>query len=195
MKTNYVVMGLLVVVLVLAFLGLSMLPEGTPTDTPDGQGTTTSSENSSTTSPTSTPSVTTETMQIKIALLDTTGSGTGKSRGCDTVVMVSRTASKSSGVLDAALKALFAEPVTTQQPDTEYNFIARTNSTLKYDHATIENGTANIYLTGSLSDLAGVCDDPRAAIQIEETALQFPTVKKVQLYLNDKPTTLVPSER
>jgi hypothetical protein len=93
------------------------------------------------------------------------------------------------------LRALFAEQATTTQPDTEYNFIARTKKTLKYDRVMLANGTAHIFLTGELSGLAGVCDDPRAAIQIEETALQFPSVKKVQLYLNGNPTTLIPSQQ
>jgi hypothetical protein len=130
--------------------------------------------------------------QVKIALLDTTGSGSGKSRGCDNVVMATRTVPATSAPLTAALKALFAEPEGTQ-PSTAYNFIARTKSTLKFDHATVVDGTANIYLTGSLSGLAGVCDDPRASIQLEETALQFATVKKVQLYLNGTTTKLMPS--
>ncbi len=144
---------------------------------------------------TSTPSTTTATTTtIKIALLDTTGNGTGPARGCDNVVMVSRTITATTTPLTAALQALFAEKEGTQ-PSAEYNFIARTNKTLKFDHATVANGTASIYLTGSLSGLAGVCDDPRAQIQIEETALQFTTVQKVQIYLNGKATTLTPSEK
>ena len=76
------------------------------------------------------------------------------------------------------------------------NFIARTNDTLSFERAEVdEDGTAHIYLTGELSGLAGVCDDPRAAIQIEETALQFATVAEVQLYLNDEPTDLIPSQQ
>jgi spore germination protein GerM len=154
-----------------------------------------STENTNTGTPTTIPTgqPQAQTMQVKIALLNTTGEGTGKKRGCDTVVLVSRTVPQSPAPLAAALKALFVEPEGSQ-PDTEYNFIARTKSTLTFDRATITSGTANIYLKGSLSGLAGVCDDPRAAIQIEETALQFPTVKKVQLYLNDKPTNLMPSQ-
>lgn len=134
------------------------------------------------------------TTSVKIALLDTTGTGIGKSRGCDTVTMVTRTVATTTAPLTAALKELFAYPE-GMQPSTMYNFIARTKGTLKFDHATVENGAANIYLTGSLSGLAGVCDDPRAAIQLEETALQFPTVEKVQLYLNGTATTLTPNEK
>jgi hypothetical protein len=145
------------------------------------------------TTATTTPE-TAQSMQVKIALLDTTGNGTGKPRGCDTVTMATRVVPKSTTPLHAALDALFAEPDGTQ-PSAAYNFIARTRNTLKFDRATIIEGTAQIYLTGSLSGLSGVCDDPRAAIQIEETALQFTTVKKVQLYLNGEVTTLTPNQK
>lgn len=131
---------------------------------------------------------------VAIALLDTTGNGVGKPRGCDTVTIAMRTLPYTTAPLAAALKELFAYPEGTQ-PSIQYNFIARTAKTLAFDHATVENGTANIYLTGSLSGLAGICDDSRAAIQLEETALQFPTVQKVQLYLNGNPTTLTPNEK
>lgn len=75
------------------------------------------------------------------------------------------------------------------------NFIARTNRTLTFRRARVEEGTAHIYLEGELSGLGGVCDNPRAAIQIEETALQFDTVEEVQLYLNGEPTDLRPDMR
>jgi hypothetical protein len=147
-----------------------------------------------TTTTTDTPAQTAQSTSVKIALLDTTGSGTGKARGCDTVTMATRSITATTSVLTAAMQTLFSEPAGTQ-PSQAYNFIARTNKTLKFDHATIVNGTANIYLTGALSGLAGVCDDPRAQIQIEETALQFATVQKVGIYLNNKLTTLTPNEK
>ena len=94
--------------------------------------------------------------------------------------------------LTAALSALFAIPTTTVNG--WFNYIPRTSSTLQFSSATVVNGTANIYLTGSLSGLAGVCDDPRTEIQVEETALQFTPVQQVQLYLNNQPvTTLAPN--
>lgn len=133
---------------------------------------------------------------VDIALLDHRGVGEeseGAERGCDRVVLVNRSIDPTTAPLTAALSELFS------LEDTEvagwHNFIAETNDTLSFDHATVTNGTASIYLEGELSGLAGVCDNPRAAIQIEETALQFSTVDRVQLYLNGEPTDLVPSER
>lgn len=145
---------------------------------------------------TTTPPVATTTpatASVMIAVLDTAGNSNGKPRGCDKVILVPRTVATTTAPLTAALQNLFA--ISTTTVGGYFNFIARTNSTLKFDRATVVDGTANIYLTGSLSNLAGVCDDPRASIQIGETALQFGTVQSVQLYLNNATTTLIPSQR
>ncbi len=134
-----------------------------------------------------------ETSQVFVAFLDTAGTTNGKERGCDKVVMVPYTIDKTRAPLTIALFILF--DIDEENANGLFSYIARTNDTLAFDRATVVDGTAHIYLTGSLTGLAGVCDDPRAAIQIEETALQFPTVQRVQLYLNEEPTTLIPDMR
>jgi spore germination protein GerM len=133
------------------------------------------------------------TSRVKIALLDPDHKQGTKERGCDTVVMVDRTIPATSAPLTAALKQLFSEK--ELWINGLYNFISKTRDTLLFDRATVENGVAKIYLTGDLGGLSGVCDDPRAAAQIEETALQFPTVQKVELYLNGERVSLVPSQK
>jgi|GEM_PF-3089492 len=133
----------------------------------------------------------TEIMDVKIALLDTTSKGPGKKLGCDAVNMVTRQIPRTEAPLTAALNLLFAEPEGVPG-GTAYNFIPRTAATLQFDRAEIVNGVANIYVKGQLSGLAGICDDPRADIQIKETALQFPTVSSVQIYLNSVPMDLMP---
>lgn len=147
--------------------------------------------------PTSAPATATTTSasvsRVQLAMLDTTATMAGKARGCDRVILVPQNVATTTAPLTAAMRALFALSTTTVQG--LFNYIDRTNETLKFDRATVENGTASIYLTGSLSGLAGVCDDPRAAIQIEETALAFPTVQKVDIYLNGTKTTLTPSQQ
>lgn len=140
-----------------------------------------------------TPTNDPQTMGIKLALLDTAGITTGIERGCDRVVMVDRDIAATSSVLNAAMRELFTEE--REQVGGAFNFIARTNNTLKFDRATVELGIAKIYLTGSLSGMAGVCDDPRAAIQIEETAKQFSSVSTVEIYLNGTKTNLTPSQQ
>lgn len=144
--------------------------------------------------PTTTPEsiTTTSTSTVQLAMLDTEQTSNGVSRGCDKVVMVNEAIAPTTAPLTAALLTLFSIPTTTV--DGWFNFIPRTAATLQFDHATVIDGTANIYLTGSLSGLSGVCDDPRAEIQIEETAKQFPTVSSVQLFLNNTAVdTLAPS--
>jgi len=130
---------------------------------------------------------------VTIALLDYSGESDGKERGCDKVVFVERNVPQTEAPLNAALDELFSFTDTTVEGWN--NFIAKTRDTLSFQRATIENGVASIYLTGELSGLAGVCDNPRAKIQIEETALQFPTVDKVNIYLNGKITDLQPDGR
>lgn len=134
-----------------------------------------------------------DTTQVRIALLDTSGNGTGPSRGCDRLALTTRTIPATQAPLTAALQALFA--LESEQVDGNFNFIARTKGTLSFDKATVEGGVAKVYLKGSLSGLSGVCDDPRAKIQIEETALQFPTVQSVELYLDGVKTSLQPTEQ
>lgn len=136
---------------------------------------------------------TAEVSEVQIALLDTELSTTGKQRGCDRVVMVERSITPTEAPLSATLGLLFS--LNTEEVDGYHNFIASTHDTLSFERAAVEDGVAHIYLRGELSGLAGVCDNPRAAIQIEETALQFSTVSSVQLYLNGEATDLIPSER
>lgn len=132
--------------------------------------------------------------KVSIALLDSNvPEGAEPERGCDMVEMVSRDIESTPAPLNAALEELFA--LESENIDGFMNFIARTSDTLSFDRAVVENGTAHIYLAGELSGLRGICDNPRAKIQIEETALQFNTVEAVQLYLNEEKTELQPDGR
>lgn len=132
------------------------------------------------------------TQTISIALLDVEYEGE-PTRGCDRVVLVDREIPATSKPLTGALNELFA----LEGVDTEgyYNFIANTKDTLTFDHATVEDGVASVYLNGEVSGVNGACDEPRARIQIEETALQFDTVEEVQIFLNGQPTTLQSSQQ
>jgi hypothetical protein len=46
-----------------------------------------------------------------------------------------------------------------------------------------ENGLAQVYLSGSYL-LGGVCDNPRFEAQLTHTALQFPQVQQVEVFIN-----------
>ena len=129
--------------------------------------------------------------QVSLALLsDPSGEA---DRGCDDIKMITRQIEPTTAPLTRSIELLF------ETSETNINgarhFIPNTADTLQFDRATVVNGTANIYLTGELSGINGVCDNPRTAIQIEETAKQFSTVNQVQLYLNGSKTDLIPSER
>lgn len=131
------------------------------------------------------------TSQVSLALLDPDVSeGEEPDRGCDMIEMVNRNIEETETPLTAAMNELFA--LEREEVQGFRNFMARTNDTLSFDRAEVADGTANIYLEGELSGLVGVCDDPRAKAQIEETALQFATVENVQIYLNEEPTDLLP---
>lgn len=136
----------------------------------------------------------TEETMLQIAMLDYDGVGQesdGPTRACDRLVFVEETIQATTTPLTAALHTLFAyEDTSVGGWD---NFIAKTNDTLTFEEVTINNGVASVYLSGELSGLAGVCDNPRARIQIEETALQFSTVDEVEIYLNGQLTELQPS--
>ncbi len=117
---------------------------------------------------------------VAIALLKpATGTPTN---GCDDVVLVDRSILPTTDSLSAAISLLFSLD-TLEFPEGS-NFIPKTTDTLKFSNATLVGNQANIYLTGQLSGIAGVCDNPRAQIQIEETAKQINGVESVQLYLN-----------
>lgn len=185
----YIILGILIVGGVIVFASMQnddtdLSPTTNATSTNTGSNTSTTGSNEVPLAPTST---------IKVAMLDTAGITTGPSRGCDKVVMITRVIPGTPQVLNGAMQELFA--IDTENVNGYFSFIARTNNTLKFSNATIDNGTAKIYLTGSLSGLAGVCDDPRAQIQIEETAKQFSSVSAVEIYLNGTKTNLTPSQQ
>ena len=60
-------------------------------------------------------------------------------------------------------------------------------SDLQVESVSIDiNGKASVYLTGNLI-MGGECDTPRVQAQVEQTVLQFPTVKDVVIFINGKP--------
>lgn len=186
-KTAYAIITALVAIIVIggALLFSSRTQPTQSTDLPAGEGNATSTPNEG--------QEAAETSKVKVALLDYTGEMDGKQRGCDIVVLAERTVPATTAPLTAALKALFATKA--DEGGGLSSFMPKTAATLTFDRATVASGVASIYLEGSLTGLAGVCDDPRAKIQIEETALQFPTVQTVKLYLNGVETDLQPNEK
>jgi hypothetical protein len=124
------------------------------------------------------------TQSIKIYLVAVGDDGkTGKKIGCgDSLVAVTRTIKKTAAPLTAAIRELLQTP---QHPGVDgssnlENFWKGRN--LKIRSVSIVNRTATIRLSGALS-VAGVCDEPRIESQIDATARQFPTVKRVKVFI------------
>jgi hypothetical protein len=65
---------------------------------------------------------------------------------------------------------------------------------LRLASVSIRRDVAKLHFAGRLVT-SGVCDGPRVQAQIEETALQFPTVKKVKVFINGTPLSEYLSER
>ena len=124
-------------------------------------------------------------MLVKLAFIDLdAGAGSG-TVGCgDRVVLVERAVGRTAAPLRAALDALLAERQRRVTSDQLYNALAAAD--LRVERVAIENGVATIDLSGQLS-LGGVCDSPRVEAQLQETALQFPTVTTVSITLNGAP--------
>jgi hypothetical protein len=105
---------------------------------------------------------------------------TGKKIGCgDSLIAVQRSIKKTKAPLAAALRELLSTPTIDGAPKLE-NFWKGRN--LKLQSVAIRNKTATIRISGEVF-VAGVCDQPRIESQIEETARQFPTVKKVKVFI------------
>ncbi len=133
-------------------------------------------------------------IKIKIFLVAIDDNGkSGKKIGCnDSIIGVDRTIPVTQGVLTAALNELFSLHERNYGQSGLYNALYQ--ATLKLEAAAVINGRAIINLTGKLTR-GGVCDDPRIKAQIEETALQFVTVRTVAVTINGVPIDKALSEK
>ena len=132
--------------------------------------------------PTSTPGE--QLVKIFLIALEDNGQA-GTLVGCgDSAIPVTVTVPPTQGILRAALEKLFSAKQQFYGESGYYNALYQ--SDLQVAGVTIEQEKAIIHLTGSVM-LGGVCDAPRVEAQIEQTALQFSTVKDVAVFINDVP--------
>ena len=94
-----------------------------------------------------------------------------------------RQIARTSAPLAAAIRELLITPEKTDGTLRLQNFWKGRN--LQVRSVSIRNGVASIQLSGEVF-VAGVCDEPRIQGQIEETARQFPTVKKVRVFMGKR---------
>jgi spore germination protein GerM len=132
-------------------------------------------------SPTAAPATGPEFTSVAVYLIALNG---GKVGCGDGVVSVVRQVPPTRNPLTAALQSLFAIRDQTYGQSGLYNALYR--STLQVDRVVVSQGVATIWLTGQFN-LGGECDNPRVAAQLDQTALQFATVKNVVIYVNGKP--------
>jgi hypothetical protein len=117
-------------------------------------------------------------------------------RGCDDVAWIVRWVEAAPGAsarATAALRRLFA--VEADSLGGHRHFLGRTNGTLRLDTVRVAGGTAEVRLNGRLTGLRGVCDHPRARIQIEETVRAVTGTDRVVLFRNGTRTDLTPDGR
>ena len=109
----------------------------------------------------------------------------GQLVGCgDSVIPVQVETTPTKEVLRASLEKLLALKEQYYGESGLYNALYQ--SDLQLESITLENGKAEIYLTGTMM-LGGVCDNPRVEAQLEATVLQFSTVQEVSIFINGKP--------
>lgn len=105
--------------------------------------------------------------------------------GCgDSAIAVQVETPPTQAVLTAALTALLSVKDQYYGQSGLYNALYQ--SDLQVDSVNISNGTATVYLTGTLI-LGGECDNPRVQAQLEQTVLQFPSVNQADIFINGKP--------
>lgn len=122
--------------------------------------------------------------RVKVFLVAVGDNGkAGKKIGCDdSLVAVTRAVKSTAAPLKAALGELLTIP--RDYNERLGNFWGGSN--LKIKSVSVSKGVATIRLTGDGPSVAGVCDEPRIISQIEETAKQFSSVKKVKVFINNQ---------
>jgi hypothetical protein len=92
---------------------------------------------------------------------------------------------KTTGVMDATYQLLFNLKPTPEIMEDGFRNVVGAYTQLFYDSVTLNNGVAKLYLSGTMYG-PGHCAEPELRAQIEQAALQFDTVKKLEVYLNKK---------
>ncbi len=124
-----------------------------------------------------------QTLKIYLVAVGDDGKA-GKKIGCgDSLVPLTvKTKKTASPLADAVRELLVAPQHSAGSPKVENSWKGRD---LKAESVSIRNHTATIHITGEVF-VAGVCDEPRITSQIEATARQFPTVKRVRVFIGNQ---------
>ena len=144
-------------------------------------------------SPARSPSASGDKQTVKVFMIAVDDNGaSGKKIGCgDSAVSVTREIAPTQAVLKAAMAELLSIKEKDYGQSGFYNSLYRYS--LNVDSVAIDdNGKATIKLSGDFA-LVGTCEDPRIEAQFRETALQFPTVKSADIFINGNNLTEIMS--
>ena len=142
-----------------------------------------SAENSS--GPASGPNLTSQVKVFLVRLNDGSGAENKEAIGCgDLLVPVTRNIEPTEAPLRAAINELLS-PIEDADKKSELENFWK-GSDLRIKSLELKDGVATIHITGRLL-VAGICDEPRITGQIDATAKQFPTVQKVNVFVNGTP--------
>lgn len=126
-----------------------------------------------------------KTAQVKVYLIALGDNGKiGRKIGCgDSLVPVTRTIAPTATPLKSALYSLLSTPSHHGADTRLHNFWKGHNLRLK--SVGVRDGVATIVISGDVF-VAGICDQPRIKEQIEATARQFASVKKVRVFMGSR---------
>jgi len=110
----------------------------------------------------------------------------GGNIGCGVSVFYSKdTVPKTTAVLDATYKRLFDIKEWPEIKEDGFHNTVAAFTYLYYDHVTLQDGVAKLYLVGHTTS-PGVCAEPELRAQIEAVAFEFASVDKLEVYLNNE---------
>ena len=167
-------------------------PNSKPTPKPEKKSNANEVDNARDVAPKDSPKPTAnsgKTTSVKIYLVrlnDGDGWDDKDAIGCgDLLVPVTRNIEPTAAPLRAAINELLSplEGLDTKKLKLE-NFWK--GSDLKIKSLLLKDGIATLNITGNLA-VAGICDGPRIVSQISMTATEFPTVNKINVFINGTP--------
>ncbi len=126
------------------------------------------------------------TSRVRVFLISPGDQGhAGHQVGCgDSAMPVELALPRKEPGLEGALGALLALKERYQEPSGLSNPLY--SSALQLVRVERHGGDARVYLKGYL-EMGDECDNPRMLAELQETALQFKDVSRVQFFLDDRP--------
>ncbi len=110
----------------------------------------------------------------------------GGTIGCGSkIIFAPHTVAKTTATIDATYRTLFELQENSDIPEDNIRNVVAGYTQLFYDSVTLQNGVAKLYLTGTMYG-PGHCAEPDMKAQIEQSALQFDTVNKLEVHINDE---------